>query len=72
MRYSLRALMVLLTVGPPVIALAWWYGRVVVTVFVLTMIVCPDVLFLVFGYTFGGLCHWIGKLPEGPRRKNSN
>ncbi|MDX1948052.1 MAG: hypothetical protein SFU86_21820 [Pirellulaceae bacterium] len=69
MRYRLRTLLILIAVGPPVIALAWWYGRAVIGVVVLAMIFCPEILFGVFAYTFGGLCHLIGRLPPpGPRK----
>ena len=71
MRFRLRTLMILLAVGAPVIALAWWYGRAALGIFLLTVIFCPELLFGVFTYTFGALCHFIGRLPEGDN-KDSN
>jgi hypothetical protein len=63
MRYRLRTLMIVLALGPPVIALAWWYGRVAIGVFLLAILVCPELIFGAFVYTFGALCHLLSGKP---------
>ena len=74
MRYRLRTLLILLAVGPPIIAAAWWCGtQIPVWVYFLAFIaLLPDLLIAGFAYTFGALCHLIGWLPGGNDRKNSN
>ena len=67
MRYGLRTLLIVLALGPPAIALAWWYGRVAIGLFLLALLVCPELIFgaviYTFVYTFGALCHLIGGKP---------
>jgi len=70
MRFRLRTLLILLAVGPPVIALAWWYGRVAIGVFLLALFFCPELIFGVFAHTFGALCHWIGGKPRDRKELN--
>ena len=60
MRYRLRTLLILMAVGPPIIALAWWYGRLAVGVLILALIVFPELLI----YAFGGLYYLIGGKPR--------
>jgi fatty-acid desaturase len=60
MRYRLRTLMIVLALGPPIIALAWWYGRLAVGVLVLALIVFPELLI----YAFAGLYHLFGGKPR--------
>jgi hypothetical protein len=45
MRYSLRTLVIVLALGPPLIALAWWYGKLAVGLLVFALIVCPQLVF---------------------------
>jgi hypothetical protein len=59
-RYKLRTLMILLAVLPPLIALAWWYWRVAVGMIVLAIFIDPGLPIVLFGYTFGALCHLAG------------
>ncbi len=64
MRYRLRTLMIVLAVGPAVLALAWWYCKFAIGLFVLALIVCPAVIFdaaMLFCYSFGALCHLFGE-----------
>ena len=70
-RYKLRTLLIVLALGPPIIALAWWYGRTAIVLFLLACLVCPELVFAAFGYGFGGLCHLIAKLPGGNDRKDA-
>ena len=55
-RYKLRTLLIALAIGPPIIALAWWYGRLAVGVLALALLVFPELLV----YAFGGLCYLFG------------
>jgi len=43
-RYKLRTLMIVLAVGPPLLAAAWWYGKAALAILVLALIVCPQVV----------------------------
>jgi hypothetical protein len=60
MRFRLRTLLVVLALGPPIIALGWWYGRLAVGVLALALIVFPELLI----YAFGGLYLLIGGKPR--------
>jgi len=68
MRYTLRTLLIVLALGPLIIALAWWYGRLAVGVLVLALIVFPELLI----YAFGGLYLLInGKPRDGSDKKQT-
>jgi hypothetical protein len=45
MRFRLRTLLILLAIGPPLIALAWWYGKLAIGLLVFALIVCPQLVF---------------------------
>jgi hypothetical protein len=45
MRYRLRTLLIVLALGPPVIALAWWYGKLIIALLVITLLVSPSLIF---------------------------
>ena len=62
MRYRLRTLLIVLALGPPLIALAWWYGKLVIGLVVFALIVCPQLVFELAML----LCHLVG----GPPRNN--
>lgn len=66
MRYRLRTLLIVLAIGPPVLAVIWWYGRIVVGVSLLVTFV---VGLLILG--FGGLFHLISRLHGGNDRKDT-
>jgi hypothetical protein len=56
MRFRLRTLMIVLALGPPIIAVAWWYGKAALGILVLALIVCPQLvleLAMLLFYTFG-------------------
>ena len=44
-RYKLRTLLIALALGPPLIALAWWYGKLNIGLLVFALIVCPQIVF---------------------------
>jgi hypothetical protein len=67
MRFPLRTLLILLAVGPPILAVSWWYFRRIPG-WVLVMVaiaVLPELVMATFIHGFGALCHWIGRLPGG-------
>jgi hypothetical protein len=72
MRYSIRTLLVLMAIMPPMLAVGWWYWRPALSVLLLAIIFCPELPFALLGYTFGGLCHLIGWLPVPRRRTDGN
>jgi len=45
MRFRLCTLMIVLALGPPVLALAWWYGRTIIALLVITLLVAPSLIF---------------------------
>jgi len=76
MRFSLRTLLIVMVLGPPALAAAWWYGKILLGLIALAVIACPPLVLepamLLCGYTFGALCHLIGRLPGGCDRKDPN
>jgi hypothetical protein len=75
LRYRLRTLLIVLAIGPPLIALAWWYGKAALGILILALLVSPmlilDLLMAVFVNGFGALCHLIGRLPGGNDRQDT-
>jgi hypothetical protein len=71
MRFRLRTLLIALALGPPVLALAWWYGRVAIGELLLVLLTLPALIFFILGYTFDVLCHLIGVKPSDDRAENS-
>jgi len=68
MRYRLSTLLILLAVGPPVLAAAWWCFCRPVPVWVFAVVLAaliPELLLVAFCYGFGAICHLIGRLPGG-------
>ena len=49
MRYRLRTLLILMAIGPPVIALTWWYGKATIGFLLLVIVFAPGLLMDVFG-----------------------
>jgi hypothetical protein len=76
MRYRLGTLLVLMAIGPPVIALAWWYWQATLALLALAFIFEPAIFInaiaVTFIYGFGALCQLIGGNQSDNRRKNSN
>ena len=74
LRYKLRTLLILLVVGPPLLAVAWWYFRRIPlwVVALIAIAALPELLVAAFINGFGALCHLIGRLPGGQDRKDSN
>jgi len=57
MRFRLRTLMIFVALGPPIIAVAWWYGKAALGILVFALIVCPQLaleLAMLLFYSFGG------------------
>lgn len=74
LRYKLRTLLIVLALGPPLIAVAWWYGQRI-PAWVIALAVCamiPHLLMGAFGYGFGVLCHLIARLPGGHDDRDSD
>jgi hypothetical protein len=66
MRFCLRTLLIVLALGPPLIAAAWWYGKAAFVILVFALIVCPQLVLesaMLLFYTFGAL-------PGGHDRKD--
>jgi hypothetical protein len=59
MRYRLRTLLIVLALGPPLIALAWWYGKMALGLLLLTLLFCPDLF--AGGGLLRDLATWIWK-----------
>jgi hypothetical protein len=59
-RFRLRTLLIVLTLGPPLIALAWWYGKTAIGLMLLALLFCPDLLFLA-GQGAWALFGWLSK-----------
>jgi len=58
MRFRLRTLLIVLALGPPLIAVAWWYGKAALVILVFALIVCPQLVFesvMLLFYTLCGL-----------------
>lgn len=74
MRFRLRTLMIVLAIGPPLLAAVWWYWQAALAFIALAFILEPalfiNAIIGIFCYTFGGLCHLIGRLPGGHDRKD--
>ena len=67
MRFRLRTLMIVVAIGPPVIALAWWYGRWIIAVLVITLLVSPSLIFDAVNlsyYSFRAVRRLIGGSPR--------
>ncbi len=67
MRYRLRTLMIVLALGPMVIALAWWYGKLIIALLVITLLVSPSLIFDAVNlsyYSFRALRRLIGGSPR--------
>ena len=67
MRYRLRTLMIVLTLGPPVIALEWWYLKesslallVLLVVSVCLIVWLLDLTLWVLARLYDALCRLIG------------
>jgi hypothetical protein len=75
MRYRLRTQLIVLAIGPPVLALAWrlYSERIPLWVIVVVTVVAalPYLIVATFGYGFGALCYLIGRLPGGNDRKDT-
>ena len=75
MQFRLRSLLIVLALGPPFIALVWWYWKTALVMYLLACLVCPELALLpfiaAFGYGFAGLCHLIAKSPGGNDRKDA-
>jgi hypothetical protein len=71
MRYRLRTLLIVLGLGPPVIALAWWYGKMAMGLLVVALLFCPDI-FILAGQGAWALFSWLrpSKRPQGPDPHN--
>jgi hypothetical protein len=66
MRYRLRTLLIVLALGPPVIGLAWRYGKVALGLLALTLLFCPDLLILV-GQGAWAHADWVRKSKRAQR-----
>ena len=59
--------MIVVAVAPPVIALAWWYGKFIIALLVVTLLVGPSLFFdipMFVYYSYRALCHLIGRSPR--------
>jgi predicted PurR-regulated permease PerM len=72
MRYRLRTLLVALTLGPPVLALEWWYWKesslalLVLLVVILSLILwLLNALVWALARIYEALCQLIGVKPPG-------
>jgi hypothetical protein len=79
MRYSLRTLMIVLALGPPTIALEWWYWKesslALLALEVVSLYLILWLLHLILWLVermYDTLCQLIGVKPRDDRRKNSN
>ena len=67
MQYRLRTLLIVLAIGPPVIALAWWYGKIIIALLVITLLVAPSLIFDAVNlsyYSFRALRRLLGGSPR--------
>jgi hypothetical protein len=71
MRFRLRTLLIVLALGPPVIALAWWYWKVALDLLPLALLF-PYLILLSLARMFDALCQLIGVKPRGDSAENSN
>jgi hypothetical protein len=69
-RFRLRTLLIVLAIGPPVIALAWWYGRLIIAVLVITLLVAPSLIFDVVNLSYYSI-RAIRRLIDGSPREES-
>ena len=70
MRFRLRTLLIVLALGPPVLALGWWYWqswRWAVVVLALTCLMDITLPLSIVFHAFGGLC----RLARGKRDGDS-
>ena len=72
MRYSLRTLLIVLALGPPAIALEWWYWKesafALLALEVVSLYLILWVLYLILWLlerTYDALCQLIGVKPRG-------
>jgi hypothetical protein len=64
MRFRLRTLLILLAVGPPLIALAWRYGKLAIGLLVFALIACPQLVVELAML----LCHLVGGTPRNDHK----
>jgi len=74
-RYKLRTLLILLAVGPVVLAFVWqcYVAKAPAWLIVALLLIAaiPSSFVLAFGYGFGALCHLIARIPGGNDRKDT-
>ena len=70
MRFRLRTLMIVLAIGPPVIALAWWYGKLIIALLVITLLVSPSLIFDAVNLSYAAFS-LLRRLTRGSPREES-
>ena len=72
MRFCLRTLLIVLALGPPVIALAWWYWTEVALTLLALAVFHPYIVLLSLTRLYDAICQSMGIKPRGDPSEDSN